>query len=597
MGGYRLGVALGCAILGLATPLSAFDGLTFRVSGDDELEEELRNSSLLVAAENEEVTDPQELLAAARADYGRLIGALYNQGHYGGVISILVDGQEATEISPLARLGGIGRIEVQVQPGPSYEFSRAEIAPLAPGTELPEEFVVGETARSIHVADAADAAISGWRDVGHAKAAVADQRVTAQHGQDTLDVRIGMAPGPRVTFGDLILTGSDAVRPERLRAIAGFPAGDVFSPDELGEVADRLRRTQVFSSVALVEAETLGPNNQMDITAQLAALEPRRIGFGAELSSVDGLGVTAFWLHRNLFGGAERFRVEGEVSGVGGDTGGIDYSLGARFQRPATFSPENTFFIETELARLDEPDFIADTFSIGAGIERRVNDEVTFSYGLAYRYSDVEDDAGEREYSMLTVPLDAIYDSREEPLNAKGGFYVDISATPFLGLNDTTGDGARLTFDARSYFSLGAEQRITLAGRLQGGSIVGADLREVPNDYRFYSGGGGTVRGHEYQALDVELDGVESGGASFLGLQAEIRAEITENIGLVGFFDYGIVGEDSFPGSDSDDHSGAGLGLRYLTPIGPIRLDVATPIDGPDDPSGYEVYVGIGQAF
>ncbi len=594
---FCVGASLGCTIWLAAGPAAALDDLRFSVQGDEDLREQLRNSSLLVAAENEDVEDPQELLAAARADYGRLIGSLYNQGYYGGVINILVNGTEAAGISPLARLGRIDQITVNVAPGPSYTFSRAEIGPLAAGTELPEEFAVGETARSTYVEDAANAAIAGWREVGHAKAGISDQRVLAQHEADTLAVGIDVAPGPRVTFGDLILRGSEAVRPERLRAIAGLPTGDVFDPDELQQSADRLRRTQVFSSVALSEADSLGPDNSMDIVAQLAAQEPRRIGFGAEVSTVEGVGLTAFWLHRNLLGGAERFRIDGSVSGIGGNTGGTDYGIDARFQRPATFSPRNTFFIDAEIARLNEPDYTSDVGTLGFGIERLVNESVSISYGLAYRFSRVDDDSGTTDYSMLTVPLAAIFDNREMPLNAKEGVYANLTATPFLGLNDQTGDGARLTFDARSYLSFGTEDRFTLAGRLQGGSILGADLLEVPNEYRFYSGGGGTVRGQDYQSLGVTIDGIDSGGASYIGLQAEFRAEITESIGLVAFADYGLVGEDSTPGSDADSHSGAGLGVRYLTPIGPIRLDVAAPVDGPDDPSGFEVYVGIGQAF
>ncbi|WOI56001.1 autotransporter assembly complex family protein [Palleronia sp. LCG004] len=593
-----MAASLGCAIWLIAAPVAfALDDLQFAVEGDDDLREQLRNSSLLVAAQTEGVSDPQELLAAALADYGRLIGSLYNQGYYGGVINILVDGVEATEISPLARLNAIDRISVRVAPGPSYRFSRAEIGPLAPDTVIPEEFAVGGTARSVFVEDAANAAVSGWRDVGNAKARIADQSAIAQHDQNTLAVAIDVAPGPRVTFGNLILRGSEAVRPERLRAIAGLPTGEVFDPDELQGAADRLRRTQVFSSVALIENETLGPGNTMDIVAQLAGQPPRRIGFGAEVSTVEGVGLTAFWLHRNLFGGAERFRIDGSISGIGGSTGGTNYSLDARFQRPATFSPHNTFFIDAELARLDEPDYTSDVGTLGFGIERLVNDEVSISYGLAYRFSQVEDDAGERNYSMLTLPLTAVFDNREQPLDAKGGAYVNLTATPFLGLNEQTDNGTRITFDARSYLSFGQEERVTLAGRLQGGSIVGADLAQVPNEYRFYSGGGGSVRGQQYQSLGITLDGVESGGASYLGLSAEIRTEITESIGVVAFADYGLVGPDATPGSDANSHSGAGLGLRYLTPIGPIRLDVAAPIDGPDDPSGIEVYIGIGQAF
>ena len=587
--------AVGAVTLVLAGPAPALERLVFTVQGNDDLEQSLRNASLVAQAEAEEVTDPAELLAAARADYGRLVGALYAEGRYGGVISIKVDGREADAISPLAQLGRIGTISITVQPGPVYRFSRADIGPLAPETTLPDGYAVGEDARSGVIRDAAGVSIDAWRAVGYAKADIASQDVVAQHGDNRIASAIGVAPGPRVTFGDLILTGELTVRPERLRAIAGFPSGEVFDPDELDSVERRLRRTQVFSSVALVESDRLGPGDTMDVEADLVAFPPRRIGFGVEISSVDGATLTGYWLHRNLLGGAERFRVDAEVSGLGGQ-GGTDYSLGTRFERPATFSPENTAFVEARLERLNEPDFTSDTGTVGAGILRYVNDDLELEYGLAYRFSRVDDATGRTDYSLLTAPLSATYDTREEPLDAKSGLFLDLTATPFYGLNPQTGDGTRLTYDARTYLSFGAEDRFTVAGRVQGGSIVGADLLSVPNDYRFYSGGGGTVRGQAYQSLDVTLPGgIESGGGSFVGLSGELRAGITDSIGAVAFYDYGIVGRDSFPSSDSDSHAGAGLGLRYLTPIGPIRLDVAAPVSGGG--SGVEVYIGIGQAF
>lgn len=105
------------------------------------------------------------------------------------------------------------------------------------------------------------------------------------------------------------------------------------------------------------------------------------------------------------------------------------------------------------------------------------------------------------------------------------------------------------------------------------------------------------MRGHSYQSLGVTVDGDDTGGRSFLGVQAEARVAITDKIGVVGFYDWGQVGVDSMPGSEGDSHSGAGLGLRYDTPVGPIRLDVAAPVSGPDDDSDVKIYIGIGQAF
>ncbi|TRD21688.1 outer membrane protein assembly factor [Palleronia caenipelagi] len=580
----------------LAVPALAFDGPVYDVEGSEDLLKDIKATSLVQSAANEDVADPAELLAAARADYGRLVGTLYSQGFYGGVVSIRVNGQEAAEISPLTRLGRIESIVIAVEPGRPYRFSRAQIGPLAEGTDLPDGYTSGEIAESKLIRDAAGAAIDGWRAVGHAKADVGGQEIVANHPQAQLSSEVQIAPGPLVRFGEIQFEGSDAVRPARLREIAGFPDGEVFSPEALDGVARRLRDTQVFSSAAVTEDETLGPNDTLDVTADLVAYKPRRIGFGAEVSTVEGLGLNGYWIHRNLFGGAERLQLDAEATGIGGGTGGVDFDLSARFERPATFSPENTFFTELSYERLDEDDFTSDVGFLEVGIQRYVNEHIEIQYGLAYRFSHVEDDSGTTDYSLLALPLSATYDDREEPLNAKSGYYLDLDLAPFLGTNDETGSGAWMTWDARTYRSFGTDDRFTLAGRLQGGSIVGADLDETPNDLRFYSGGGGTVRGQDYQSLDVTLDdGTDSGGASFVGVSLEGRFDVTPKIGVVGFYDYGIVGEDSFPDGDSDDHSGAGIGVRYATPIGPIRLDVAAPVSGGGN--GFEVYLGIGQAF
>ena len=152
--------------------------------------------------------------------------------------------------------------------------------------------------------------------------------------------------------------------------------------------------------------------------------------------------------------------------------------------------------------------------------------------------------------------------------------------------------------DARGYRTFGEARTTTAALRLQFGSIVGPELLGSPPIDRFYSGGGGTVRGQGYQSLAIDLGGGDrSGGASFAGLSAEARVALTEAISVVGFYDWGYIGANSFPDGTGGSHSGAGIGLRYDTGIGPIRLDIATPVSGGADSSKFYIYVGIGQAF
>ena len=582
-----------CVMLMVATPLAAVE-LRFATPGaSKEVRKLLLAASLLQSdVAGGGTSDPAEVLAAARADYGRLVGALYDQGHYSGVISIRLDGREAANISPLGPPSQVRVVEVSVNPGGPFTFGRAQIGPLAPETLLPPGFAPGQPAKTEAVRDAALAAVTAWQDAGHAKALPDRQNITADHAARRLDTEIGINPGPRVTFGRFLIKGNTRTKEQRIREIAGFPEGTVYSPAELELAAKRLRRTGAFRSVSIKEAEALGPEDTLDITTTLVEEKRRRLGYGAEYSTIEGFTLSAFWLHRNLLGGAERLRFDAEISGIGGTTGGIDYALGTRLTRPATFGPDTSSYFEAELERLDEPNFQSENASVGVGLSRIISETLTAEVGVEYRFSHVTDASGTTDFHLLNLPLNVVFDNRDNALDATTGYFVDATVMPFVGLNGSS-SGARISADARTYRQFG--ERLTLAGRLQFGSVAGAAIGAVPQDYLFYSGGGGTVRGHSYQSLGVTSGGATTGGRSFAGMSVELRSKVTDKIGVVGFFDYGYVGAESFPDGSGASHSGAGLGLRYDTGIGPIRLDVAAPLSGAGN--NLQVYVGIGQAF
>lgn len=559
------------------------------------LTKSLRGASLVLSALAEGPVPASDVMAAARADYGRLLGALYAEGYYSGVISIRVDGQEAAAIPVLSDPARIARIEIAVQPGPPFRFSRAEIAPLAPGTALPPSFAAGQPAVSGAISDAARAAVEGWRDVGHAKAEPDGQEIVADHANATLDARVTIAPGPRLRFGPLTVSGNTRVRTERVEAIAGLPGGEVFSPAEMRRAAERLRRTGAFRSVTLREAGEPGPGDLLPIAVLVDEEKPRRLGFGAEISSSEGLRVNGYWLHRNLRGGAERLRFDGEIAGIGGETGGEDYRLGVSFARPATFTPDTALTLDALAEQRFEPDYDIRSFEFGVGVSHIFSDTLTGAVSLRYRQSRVEDAAGTTDFSTLSLPISLEWDRRDNSLDPANGFFLDAKAMPFLGLG-STGSGVRLTADARAYRGFG-DGRFVAAARLQLGSIFGPGLAETPRDFLFYTGGGGTVRGQDYQSLGVTAlpGGIRSGGKHFLGLQAELRARVTEKIGAVAFYDWGYVAAEQWGDAFDGSQAGAGFGLRYDTGIGPIRLDVAVPVSGGG--KGAQIYIGIGQAF
>ncbi len=588
---FRSGL-LGAACLSLlSTAASPAIEIDLSVSGgDDALKERLKTASRIYAADETEDVTAQDYAAAALAEYNTIVGVLYEEGYYGPTVSVTLDGTEASQLNPFHLPDQFRTARISVETGPKFTFGAANVGPLPEGTDPAPEFAVGQDARLDVIRSTGQDAVDSWRDQGHAKAELTGQSIVADHPARTLDVSLGITPGPQLKFGRLNVENNRNVREERIRAIAGLPRYEVYDPKALADAATRLRNTGAFRSVAMQEADDIRDGEFLDFTVNVVEAKPRRFGFGAELISDEGVTLSTFWMHRNILGGAEKLRFDAELAGIGGTTGGEDLNLSARFERPATFDPRNTFFVQSTLERMDEPEYLSDQFRTDVGILRQASDNLTIQYGVAFRRATVEDSDGEVSYSQVLFPVSATYDKREGGSSATGGFYLSGEVMPFYGLNDTP-EGIRSTLDARTYFSAGDKTVFALRGQL--GVIEGAKVEDVPADFQFYSGGGGTVRGQNYQSLGYG----DGGGATFLGASVELRQGVTDAISAVGFVDYGFIGAEAGWDTEGADHAGAGLGVRYDTPIGPLRLDVATPVTGDDAGRELEIYIGIGQAF
>ncbi len=562
--------------------------------GTPNLADDLSAASRLAAlAEQDEDAGADEILAAALSDYADLTRVLYAQGRYGGTVNIRLDGREAAQLSLINTPRTFDTVEIQVDPGPVYRFGNVRMGPLPPAQ--PVSLPAGGTpARASEVREAVDGIVTGWRTLGHAYAAPDGQDVVADHATDELDLTVGIDPGPRVTLGAYDIPTPSAVREGAIRRIAGAPEGLTFSPEILAQAEQRLRRTGAFRSVAITEPDTLGPDGRMSPELRVVDEKPRRFGFGAEIASAQGVTVSAFWLHRNFLGGAERFRIEGEIADIGGTQSGTDYSLASRLDIPAIYGAETGGFVMAEIERKAEPTFTTTRAELGFGITRRITDNLNSEIALTYLWSEVTNPRGRQTYNLLTLPAELEWDRRDDPLDPTSGFYVRAEARPFLGLGNSS-SGARVAADARVYQSLG--ESTVIAGRFQAGTVAGPTAQNTYPEFLFYSGGGGTVRGQPYQSLDAAYGGGQRGGGqSFAGASLELRQSITDSFQAVGFFDYGYVTTNAGFSGASGSHSGAGIGIRYKTPVGPIRFDVAVPVSG-NTGNGVQFYLGIGQSF
>jgi translocation and assembly module TamA len=575
-----------CAMAG---PITALD---VTITGDlpDDLRSDLGAASLLTELAAQDDPPPFEIVSAAQADYKRLLGALYARGYFAARVSIRLNGVEADAVSTLTPPAAIARAEIAITPRQVFRFGDVTIAPRTQ-TDTPDQIVQpGAIAQVNQLQDSVQAALSAWRDQGHAKARIVSQDIRADHRRARLNADIRLDPGPVFTFGALVPAGNESVRTQRIVEMAGLPTGARFDPEQIELATNRLLRSGAFQSVRLEIGDTAA-NAPLPVIAQVVEAKPRRFGFGAEISNIEGLALSGYWLHRNLLGGAERLRLDGEIRGIAGQTGGEDYTGSIMFERPATLNEDTNFYARSDLEQLNENSFSSRQITLEAGFERVATTQRRYRLGAGLRRGRIRSPQGQDDYALLLFPLGVTFDYKDRPLDARRGYYAAVDLDPFASLRG--GDGGLLArADLRGYYS--PRPNLTLAMRGQLGSLTGPKLADAPEDFLFFSGGGGTVRGQDYQSLGVTQGSIQTGGRAFAALSAELRMRTASPWGWAAFADVGYVGAESFPDGRGDWHGGAGVGIRYDTGLGPLRLDAAVPIN---NGSGVHFYVGIGQAF
>lgn len=581
--------------------------VTVSVNATGALDSTVRNASALLADQGEPASGAAGLLAKARGDYKRIIAALYNEGHYGGTVSIRVAGQEAANLPPDVTLPDPVDVAIVVDPGPLFRFNSVNIVNQAPPTSDPDDHVEppsgqgfgpGEIARSSVVLKAEQLALEAWRQQGHAKAVVVTRDVVADHATNTVDVTITVNPGARAAFGDIAVTGTENMDPDFVRRQTGLAVGQEYDPDAIALAQKRLDRLEVFRAARLEAADAIGADGLLPYQLIVQELPGRRFGIGANYSTVDGLGIEGYHLWRNLFGQAERLRLDARVASIAWplDTAQFDYFFGGTFTKPGVFTPDTDLISAISAERTVYPTYTETSAGGRIGLNHLLTDEIAFEAGAQFERNRFEDVFGTRDFATAGLYLGATLDFRDDRVNPTSGWYLQGNLEPFYELRYGNALG-RVVVEGRTYFGFGEDDPFVIAGRLKAGALLGPSLAEIPPDKLFFAGGGGSVRGYGHKSIGVDDGtGTITGGRFLLEGSIEARAKVTNDIGVVGFVDGGYVAADRFPGIE-DLRLGAGVGVRYYTGLGPLRADIAIPLNKRAGDPDYAIYVGIGQAF
>ncbi|MFQ8431778.1 autotransporter assembly complex protein TamA [Amaricoccus sp. W119] len=635
-GGIVAGFLMGAAVIAPATPAAAFslfgihlwgeeeedpnrveviDPLDYtaelNVTGDTDLQDAIENASALYANREEPASGRAGLISRAKADYRRILAALYDAGYYGPAISILVAGQEAADLTLAIDLPAEVPVEINVDTGPPFEFGQLSIVNPPPLVDSRRQrvaarselgFQSGEIAEAGAIGEVSQLAVAHWRLRGHAKAAESGREVLANHPERELDVALTFDPGREARYGPTSVEGATRTDPEFIRFMTDLPEGHRFSTAEIARAQARLGRLGIFRSLRINEADEILPDGSLPMTVAVEDRKPRTLGFGGTYSTIDGLGLEAYWMHRNLWGKAERLRFDASISGLLEelDPANYDYNVGVTFTKPGIYKPDTSFVTGLTAKQLDYDNYRETSLSGTIGVSQMFGDRLTGDIAATFSRARFEDIYGTREFFTLGALGNLAYDIRNDPLDATRGYYVSAMLQPFYEV-EYGNPALRGTLEGRYYYSLVGLDTLVFAGRVKIGSYYGPGASESPPDLLFFAGGGGSVRGYEYRSIGVQttVDGEDGtiGGRGLFEGSAEARYRVTESFGAVAFADFGFVAANPRFAGENDTRVGVGGGVRYYSPIGPLRVDVATPLNADAGDSAVALYIGIGQAF
>ncbi len=597
-------------------PIPAADPTPYTVDitlsgGDDDLEQALTDASNLITLQDVPPDGTAGLIHRGRSDLERLVAVLSANARFGGQLSIKaagvpVNAQDAFVRIDRARGRGPIPVTIAVDAGPVFKFGSVVLENAAGGPwqgppldDALAGLVPGEPALPSVVLETERKIVAELRDQGYALAAIPRRRAVVNHSTRLMRVTYFIDSGDQLVFGPVAVSGTEQMDPEFVRERANIMQGDRYSPEEVRKARRRVNDLGAFRSVRVREAEEANPDGSLSTTIEVEERKRRFIGFRAGVSNTDGAWLGAYWGHRNLFGHADTLRVEAEVSRLGQnglkDTEG---KVGVTFRRPGALTAQDDLTVAVVAARERPEAYDRDGITALISLERRLNEHLVVSGGISGEYSKVLDVTGRNEFGLIGAPLWARYDSTDNELDPTEGIRALISLEPVASVSGTGSSFVQAEASASAYKAIDDARRFILAGRVAIGSISGADLAQVPANRRFFAGGGGSIRGYAYQSASPRNAlGQIIGGRSLFEANLELRARVTETVGIVPFIDVGGAYTSSLP-NFNDIYVGAGIGLRYHTSIGPLRLDVAYPFtETPENDWPVAVYVSLGQAF
>jgi translocation and assembly module TamA len=600
---------LGLASAAFASHASADPRAEIRGEMDGDLRAQL------VRAVGEVDDPPSNRFEARRRARGAMEAAealLRSEGYYQPVLEDVVEGEE----TPIAI--------VSVTPGPRFTLSNPNIRWIAPEPDAVvsaaavEEIKLtpGSPGRAVEVIAAEGRIVAGLTRSGYADARAEPRRVVVNHQTFSVEPTYNIASGQLVRLDGVLLETRGPTNPDWVAGLAPWAEGDRYDPEQVAELERRLLETGVYDGVGVALAPTAQtrPDGLRPVVVTLTD-RPRWIqeagitlstaratvtAGSAGTSTTGGSAIEGIWTYHNRFGRADTLRFEARLAD-------IDSRLGVDLTLPHWRRPGQTLSTGAAIVNEDTDAYRRFAGVLYADIRQRLGKSSWYSYGLGIDVGQYDENRFDpvtqaplditRNLALLTARGSGYLDRSDDPLDPRSGYRLTANIQPTAVTGDDSLLFLRADAQGTAYLPLDKGGKTRLAGRVRVGSIVGGEELTIPSDRLFYSGGGGSVRGFEYQGVGPRLpDGTPRGGLSLFETSLEVRRDIGSSFGAVAFVDAGAIGFEEYPDFGNLRYA-IGAGVRYQLPFGPIRADVAFPLDRQPGDSDFQIYISIGQAF
>lgn len=560
-----------------------------RIEGpiDRGLRRELESVSVMLALRDRPPLTEVQLRRRARRDPPRFQDVLRSRGFYAAEIETLY---ELDRRRP--------RVRFRVDPGEAYLLRHVRIVDADHGAILsrPGRDDLGlppdTPAEADRILDAEERLRMRLRADGRPFPEIVSREVVVVHAAQSVDVTFRVRPGERMSFGEVILEGLERTDPSFVERKIPWKRGEPYDGDLVRTFRRRLMDSDLFSVLRILTLEEPDAEGLLPVRIELAERKPRSVTLAGGYRNDQGWWSLAGWEHRNVLRRGERLSLEYGLSeeGFGGEI---------VFRRPDVRRVDQSLTLRATQEVEDTRAYESERFGLLAVFDRPLPRGWHGDAGLGYQFSSVTDVRRRRDFSLLYVPVGLSRDGSDDPLDPRRGYRISLGAAPYVDVPDGDLLFVKSRVSGTLYRRLLRSPEIDWAGRAGFGVMLGEARNAIPADERFFTGGGGSLRGYPYQTVGPLEDGVPTGGRSMMLFSQELRTRLGESFGIAAFLDGGAVMEEAwFDDSVDAFRWGTGIGFRYFTPVGPLRLDVAVPLNRRREiDSPWQFYVSLGQAF